>query len=104
MRASCYVGLMTRDSILAKLRVLKPWLQEQGVVRVRLFGSYARDEAGPGSDIDLLVELSRPLGLDLFRVEDQLAAALGAKVQMVTDAALTNRIVRRHALAEAIDA
>lgn len=95
---------MTRDSLLAQLRALKPWLREQGVARVRLFGSYARDEAGPESDIDLLVELDKPLGLDLFRVEEQLGAALGAKVQMVTDSALTNRIVRRHALAEAIDA
>lgn len=93
---------MTRDGILAKLRALKPWLQDQGVSRVRLFGSYARDEASPESDIDLLVELNRPLGLDLFRIEEQLGTALGAKVQMVTDAALTNRIVRRHALAEAM--
>lgn len=95
---------MTRDDVLAKLRALKPWLQERGIARVRLFGSYARDEANPDSDIDLLVELTTALGLDLFRVEEELGKKLGARVQMVTDAALTNRIVRRHALAEAIDA
>ncbi len=95
---------MTRDDILAKLQVLKPWLKAQGIARVRLFGSYARGEAHPGSDIDLLVEIERPLGLALFRIEEELGAKLGAKVQMVTDAALTNRIVRRQALAEAIDA
>lgn len=95
---------MTRDQILEKLRTLKPWLKERGIVRVRLFGSYARGEARPDSDIDLLVELERPLGLDLFRIEEDLGEKLGAKVQMVTDAALTNRIVRRHALSEAIDA
>lgn len=95
---------MSRDEVLAKLATLKPWLKAQGVARVRLFGSYARDEAHPGSDIDLLVDIDRPLGLDLFRIEEELAAKLGAKVQMVTDAALTNRIIRRHALAEAIDA
>lgn len=95
---------MRRDEILAKLRALKPWLAQQGIARVRLFGSYARDEAHLDSDIDLLVNLSRPLGLDQFRVEDELGAKLGAKVQMVTDAALTNRIVRQRALAEAIDA
>ncbi|PZO47869.1 MAG: nucleotidyltransferase [Alphaproteobacteria bacterium] len=95
---------MSRHEILAKLRALKPWLEQQGIVRVRLFGSYARDEAGPDSDVDLLVETSRPLGLDHFRLEADLSAKLGATVQMVTDAALTNRIVRRHALAEAIDA
>jgi predicted nucleotidyltransferase len=95
---------MNRDDILGKLRTLKPWLAQQGIARVRLFGSHARNEARPDSDIDLLVDLSRPLGLDQFRIEEELGAKLGAKVQMVTDSALTNRIVRRHALAEAIDA
>lgn len=95
---------MTRHEVLGKLRALKPWLQEQGIARVRLFGSYARDEARPDSDIDLLVDLNRALGLDLFRIEEELGQKLGAKVQMVTDAAMTNRIVRRHALADAIDA
>lgn len=55
-------------------------------------------------DVDLLVELDRPLGLDLFRIEEELGVKLSAKVQIVKDASLTNRIVRRHALAEAIDA
>lgn len=95
---------MTREDILNELRALRPWLKERGIARVRLFGSYARNEARPDSDVDLLVDLDQPLGLDLFRVEEELALKLGAKVQMVTDAALTNRIVRRHALAEAIDA
>ncbi|MEQ1618769.1 MAG: nucleotidyltransferase family protein [Terricaulis sp.] len=95
---------MTRDEVLAKLRDLKPWLNERGIARVRLFGSYARDDARPDSDIDLLVELTKALGLEHFRIEEELGDKLGAKVQMVTDTALTNRIVRRHALAEAIDA
>ncbi|QLQ14321.1 MAG: nucleotidyltransferase domain-containing protein [Brevundimonas sp.] len=51
---------MTRAELLAKLRELKPWLAEQGIVNVRLFGSYARDEAGPDSDVDLLVDATRP--------------------------------------------
>ncbi len=94
---------MTRDDVLAKLRALKPWLESQGISRVRLFGSYARDEAGPESDIDLIVELSRPMGLDFFRLEDALSEKLGAKVEMSTEDAL-HRIVRRHALTDAIDA
>ena len=53
---------MTRDELLTKLRELKPWLEEQGIVNVRLFGSYARDDARPDSDVDLIVELSKPLG------------------------------------------
>ncbi len=95
---------MTREEVLSELRALKPWFKERGIIRVRLFGSHARGEARPDSDVDLLVELDRPLGLDLFRIEEELGVKLNAKVQIVTDASLTNRIVRRHALAEAIDA
>ena len=94
---------MTRDEVLAKLRALKPWLESQGIGRVRLFGSHARDEARADSDIDLIVELTRPMGLDFFRIEDELSEKLGAKVEMSTEDAL-HRIVRRHALKEAIDA
>ena len=95
---------MTREEVLAKLRALKPWLESQGIGRVRLFGSHARDEARPDSDVDLIVELTRPMGLDYFRIEDELSEKLGAKVEMSTEDALRNRIVRRNALADAIDA
>lgn len=94
---------MTRDDVLAKLRDLKPWLAEQGIGRVRLIGSYARDEARPDSDIDLIVELTRPMGLDFFRIERELSERLGATVEMSTESSL-HRIVLRHALPEAIDA
>ncbi len=95
---------MTREEVLAKLGDLKPWLAEQGVGRVRLFGSYARDEARPDSDIDLIVELTRPMGLVFFGLEEELSTRLGARVEMTTEAALSNRIIRRNALADCIDA
>lgn len=94
---------MTRDEVLSKLRELKPWLEAQGIGRVRLFGSYARDEARPDSDIDLIVEMTRPMGLDFFRIEDELGQKLGARVEMSTEGSL-HRIVRSHALQDAIDA
>lgn len=71
---------MTRDELLTKLRELKPWLEEQGIVNVRLFGSYARDEAGPDSDVDLLVETSRPMGLEFLTTERLLGERLGLDV------------------------
>ena len=48
---------MTRDEALAKLRALRPQLEALGFRHVWLFGSVARDEAGPDSDVDLLVEV-----------------------------------------------
>ena len=92
---------MTRAELLEKLRDLKPWLEEQGIVNVRLFGRYARDEAGPDSDVDLLVDMTKPLGLRFFGIEEDLSRALGARVEMGTARAMTQR-VRGHAESQAI--
>ena len=85
---------MTRDELLAKLRELKPWLEEQGIVNVRLFGSYARDEAGPDSDVDLLVEMTKPLGFRFFGIEDELGDRLGARVEMMTARSIENPYIK----------
>ena len=92
---------MTRDELLTKLRELKPWLEEQGIVNVRLFGSYARDEAGPDSDVDLLVDLATPLEFRYFSIEEDISTAVGARVEMGTARAMTER-VRNHAESDAI--
>ena len=83
---------MTRDELLAKLRELKPWLEEQGIVNVRLFGSYARDEAGPDSDVDLLVETSRPMGLEFLAIERHTAERLGIAVEFCSLSVMTDRV------------
>jgi len=95
---------MTRDELLTKLRELKPWLEEQGIVNVRLFGSYARDEAGPDSDVDLLVETIRPLAHSWgsYDVEETLAKTLGVKVQLVIEGKLVNPYIRRTAERDAV--
>lgn len=93
---------MTRDELLIKLRELKPWLEEQGIVNVRLFGSYARDEAGPDSDVDLLVDLSKPLGLRFYSLADDLETELGQKVDLLTDEGLRNPYVRAAAMRDCV--
>lgn len=95
---------MTRDELLAKLRELKPWLEEQGIVNVRLFGSYARDEAGPDSDVDLLVDETRrlPSSWGQLEVERILSERLGVEVEMVADRHLTNPYIRYTAERDAV--
>lgn len=95
---------MRRDEVLARLKALKPWLEAQGITRIRLFGSHARDEARPDSDIDLVADFARPLSLvQLVGVEQELAAKLGAQVDLATSAGLKPR-VRARIDAEAVDA
>lgn len=95
---------MTRAELLEKLRELKPWLEEQGIVNVRLFGSYARDEAGPDSDVDLLVDMTKPLRSTwgAYDVETTLKDRLGLTVEMVADVSLTNPYIRYAAERDAL--
>lgn len=75
-----------------------------GVTNVRVYGSVARGEAGPGSDLDLLVELSSGYTLfDLVAFERELGEALGLKVQVLTEGAL-HPVFRHRVLAEAVPA
>lgn len=92
---------MTRDDVLHRLRALKPWLAEQGVTRLRLFGSFAHDTANEDSDIDLLVDFETPPGLSFFTLQEQLAERLGRPVELCTADAL-HRLVREQATAEAV--
>lgn len=48
---------MTKDQVLETLKAAEAELRAKGVKRAALFGSVARGEAGPDSDIDIMVEL-----------------------------------------------
>jgi predicted nucleotidyltransferase len=59
---------LERDRILETLRQFAPHLyQKYGVTRLGIFGSVARNEATPASDIDIVLELTEP---DLFTMVD----------------------------------
>ena len=73
-----------RADTLALLRSLEPELRQRKVVTLSLFGSVARDEAGPDSDVDVLVGTQRPFSLfDFVGVNRHLEAALGRPVDVV---------------------
>jgi predicted nucleotidyltransferase len=86
-------ALPSREAMLQKLRKLAPQLRERGVARIDLFGSIARNEAGNASDVDLLVELSRPMGFEFFALEEFLADALGRPVELSTRAGMRPRVL-----------
>src|ERR1700676_3403119 len=72
---------MQRADVLRILRRERENLRERyGVESLAQFGSVARDEAGPDSDVDLLVEFGRPITLfDLVAVQQYLEACLGVR-------------------------
>ncbi|MBV5258832.1 nucleotidyltransferase family protein [Synechococcus moorigangaii CMS01] len=95
---------MKRDELLARLRELKPWFEDHGIIRVRVFGSHARDEAGPDSDVDLLVEFAQtPSLIGMIGIERSLANELGCPVDLATEHGLKPR-ARALIAAEAVDA
>lgn len=64
---------------------LKPILIERfAVERIGYFGSYSKESASKESDIDILVELSHPIGWDFFALEEFLEKQTGKKIDLVT--------------------
>ena len=64
--------------------------RQNDVSKVGLFGSMARGEANEQSDIDLLVDFSKRKSLiDLGALENQLTDALGRKVDLLTEPAIS---------------
>jgi uncharacterized protein len=61
---------MTRDDVLDRLRGLEPRLRGLGIDGLYLYGSYARDEAQPDSDIDVLVDFRPDVKLGLVSYMD----------------------------------
>lgn len=77
--------MKNRDEVLFLLRQAKPDLQAKwGVEHLALFGSVARSEQTPHSDVDLLVELKHPLTWDYFDLIDALEVLLESKVDLVS--------------------
>jgi predicted nucleotidyltransferase len=79
-------------------------LRAMGVDQLSLFGSVARDEAGEGSDVDILVQFAPGAHIGMFEfleVQEVLASLLSAEVDLATPASLHPRL-RDAILEEAI--
>ncbi len=85
------------EEIKGTLRKLKPLLKElYGVTEIGVFGSYLRGEQKDKSDLDVLVEFERPMGLFKFvELENYLSEKIGVKVDLVMKSALKPRIGKR---------
>ena len=91
--------LMDRDTIIAKLQKCRAELQELGVISASVFGSTARGDNTPASDVDIAVKLDparTPYGLDglgrLMEIEERLQALLEKPVDVVPEPARKERL------------
>jgi len=72
------------------------YLQPYQPKRIGVFGSYARQEDGDDSDIDILVSfLKTPSLFDIVRIHRELSLEIGRKVDVVTEHSLKNERIKR---------
>jgi len=65
--------------------------------RIGIFGSYAREENTPESDLDILVKFKNGITLlQLINLENELSEKLGIKVDLVTEGAITNKKLKKY--------
>jgi uncharacterized protein len=82
---------MTSDAVIAILRAHEPALRQKGVARAALFGSTARGEGGPNSDLDIMVEIDPRAEVDLYDyvgITQFIAELFSASVDVVDRAML----------------
>ena len=76
---------MRRDDIIARLKDTEPKLRQVGVAALYLFGSHARDEAQPDSDVDVFVDPISDTSFDFLKymdAYDTIRKSVGADIEV----------------------
>lgn len=85
--------MLSKTDIESTLKQIKPLLADKyHVSSIGYFGSFAKGEQTDTSDLDLLVEFSKPVGWEFFTLEKFLEQTFGIRIDLVTPNALKNRI------------
>jgi len=99
-----YYPLVTREEVQRLLAKQRAELTSLRVRSLHVFGSVARGDSAPDSDVDLLVDFDRPIGLfHFFRVQQRLERILGSRVDLVMREAVKPQL-RDRILGEAVRA
>ncbi len=82
-----------KEEIFSKLSSLKPKLYNDfAVTKIGVFGSFSDDTFTEKSDIDILVELERPIGWKFFSLEIFLENIFNRKIDLITKNALKDQL------------
>ena len=77
-------------------KIILSHLKDYKVLKVGIFGSFARGDNKKGSDLDILVEFKEsPSLLTLIKLENDLSEILGIKVDIITTGALKNKRIKK---------
>ena len=97
-------GLMNKEEVISKLQAHEPELKAAGIVRLAVFGSVARGDNSPESDVDLLADFDKTKRYTLLtmgRLENRLSDLLGRRVDLSSPEWLKES-VKSQALREAV--
>lgn len=73
----------------------KELFEKYPIKSLAIFGSYARNEQGPESDLDLMVEFHSRIGSEFIELADDLEEILGIKVDLVSRKGIKERYFER---------
>jgi len=87
--------VITKEEILKVLAKNEPELQKRfKVSKMALFGSYARGDQQPNSDVDILVEVDPSIGLEFVTLAERIEKLLGVSVDLVSSRAVNSRAMK----------
>jgi predicted nucleotidyltransferase len=93
--------MLTKDQVVKLLQEHLAFLaSEFGIRRIGLFGSFAKGHPSEHSDIDIIVEFERPIGLRFIDLVEYLEKLFGRKVDILTLAGVQG--IRRKTVAKSI--
>lgn len=87
---------MSKEDIVTILKKELPYLRNFfGVKRIGLFGSFAKGIQREDSDVDIVVEFEKPIGLKFIEMADHIEKILGKKVDILTPAGIKSIRIKK---------